>query len=133
MSQDTPQQSAPPALFDPASVKARDYEPAAVAALAIWCMIGVVMMFYGNALLDTSGLGLTVAETAVLLVIDRRGFYTGAGLFNVDAWSKTRRTLLAIIEVPFFFIFLVIYVIRIGMVKFMQLQSSAPDSGADRK
>ena len=50
MSQDAPRPSAPPALFDPASVKARDYEPAAVVALAIWCMAGIVLMFYGNAL-----------------------------------------------------------------------------------
>ncbi len=133
MSQDTPQPPAPPALFDPASVKARDYEPVAVAALAIWCMIGIVLMFYGDALLDTSGLGLTVAEIGVLLLIDRRGLYTGAGLFNVDEWNKTQRVLLAIAEVPLFFVLLALYNIRIGMAKFSQLQASAPDSGADRK
>ena len=51
-------------------------------------------------------------------MIDRRGFYTGAGLFNVDEWNKTQRALLAVAEVLLFFIALVIYVIRIGMVKF---------------
>ena len=133
MSQDAPRQSPPPALFDPASVVSRDYESAAVVALALWCMIGVLLMFAGNALMDTSGLGLTVAETVVLLIIDRRGFYTGAGLFKVDEWSKTQRALLAIAEVPFFFIALVIYVIRIGMVKFTQIPQSPSGPRADRQ
>ncbi len=133
MSQDAPRPSAPPALFDPASVKARDYEPAAVVALAIWCMAGIVLMFYGNALLDTSGLGLTVAEIAILLIIDRRGFYTGAGLFNVDEWNKAQRALLVVAEVLLFFIALVIYVIRIGMVKFTQISESPSGPGADRR
>ena len=116
----------PAPLFDPASVVAREYESAAVVALALWCMIGVLMMFAGTALLDTSGLGLTVAETLILLVIDRRGFYTAAGLFKVDQWNGAQRVLLAIAEVPGFFIVLIIYIIRIGMVKFSQL----PDAGA---
>lgn len=133
MSQDAPRDSAPPALFNPASVKARDYEPSAVVALALWCMAGVVLMFYGNAFLDSSGLGLTVAEVAVLLIIDRRGFYTGAGLFDVDHWSKSRRTFLAIGEIFFFPVALVIYVIRIGMLKFSQLPPSQSDSGGDRR
>ncbi len=133
MSQNAPRESAPPALFDPASVRARDYEPAAVVALAIWCMASVVLMFYGNALLDTSGLGLAVAEVAVLLLIDRHGFYTGVGLFHVERWSKAQRVTLAIAEVPLFLFALVIYVIRVGMLKFSQLPSSPSGSGGDRR
>jgi hypothetical protein len=133
MPQNAPQPPAPPALFDPASVEARDYEPSAVAALALWLMLGTVLMFAGNPLMDTSGLGLTIAEASVLLILDRRGFYTGAGLFKVDEWSKTRRILLAIAEVPLYYFALALYVIRISMAKFTQLQSSAPGSGAGRR
>jgi hypothetical protein len=125
-------QPPPPALFDPASVVARDYEIAAVVALALWCMIGVLLMFAGNALQDTSGLGLTVAEIAVLLMIDRRGFYTGAGLFEVERWNAAQRALLVIAEIPGFFIILIIYIIRIGMRAFNQLPAS-PGSPADRR
>lgn len=130
-SQQAPQ-PAPPALFDPTSVIARDFETAAVVALALWCMIGVLLMFAGNALLDTSGLGLTVAEIAVLLMIDRHGLYTGAGLFKVERWNGAQRALLAIAEVPGFFIILIIYIIRIGMRAFSQLPAP-PGSPADRR
>ena len=123
MSQNTPSPTTPP-LFDPASVVAREYEPAAVIALALWCMIGTVMMFAGTALLDTSGLALTVAETALLLIIDRQGFYTAAGLFKVDQWSKAQRVLLAIAEIPLFFVVLAVYIIRIGMLTFSRLPSA---------
>lgn len=124
---------APPPLFDPASVRARDYEPAAVVALALWCMIGVLLMFAGNALLDTSGLGLTAAEVALLLIIDRHNFYTAAGLFKVDEWNPVQRALLAIAEFPGFFIVLILYVIRIGMLTFTRMQSSSPDGDAGRR
>ncbi len=133
MSQNAPHESAPPALFDPASVKARDYEPSAVVALALWCIIGVVLMFYGNAITDTFGTGLVVAEAAVLLMIDRRGLYTDAGLFKVDQWNKAQRVLLAIGEVLFFFVTVIIYVIRIGMLTFSQLPSSQSGPGSDRR
>ncbi|HEU0028104.1 MAG TPA: hypothetical protein VFQ25_13405 [Ktedonobacterales bacterium] len=132
MSQDAPQAPTPPALFDPASVVSRDYETAAVVVLALWCMIGILTMFAGNALLDTFGLGLTGAEVALLLIIDRRGFYTVAGLFNVDQWNRAQRLALAVAEVPLFFVALIVYVIRIGMAKFTELQASPPDSGSDR-
>jgi hypothetical protein len=130
MSQNAPQAPTPPALFDPASVVSRDYETAAVVVLALWCMIGILTMFAGNALLDTFGLGLTGAEVALLLIIDRRGFYTVAGLFKVDQWNRAQRVALAVAEVPFFFIALIGYVIRIGMAKFTELQASPP--GSDR-
>lgn len=130
MSQNAPRE---PALFDPASVESREYEPAAVVALALWCMIGVLLMFAGNPVLDTSGLALTAAEVAVLLMIDRHNFYTAAGLFKVDRWRPAQRALLAVLEVPCFFIVLIIYVIRIGMVKFTQLPSSPSDSSANRR
>ena len=129
MSENAPQ-PAPSALFDPASVVAREYESAAVVALALWCMIGVLMMFAGTPLLDTSGLGLTVAEIAVLLWIDRRGLYTGAGLFKVDTWNGAQRALLAIAEIPGFFIILIVYVIRIGMRTFSELPASPDAPGA---
>ncbi len=133
MSQNAPHDPAPHALFDPASVKARDYESAAVVALALWCIVGMVLMFYGNAITDTFGTSLVVAEAAVLLMIDRRGLYTGAGLFKLDQWSKTQRVLLAIGEVLFFFVPVIIYVIRIGMLTFSQLPSSQSGPGSDRR
>jgi hypothetical protein len=132
MSKDAPQAPTPPALFDPTSVVARDYENAAVVVLALWCMIGVLTMFAGNALLDTFGLGLTAAEVALLLMIDRRGFYTVAGLFKVDEWNRAQRGGLAVAEVPLFFVALIGYIIRIGMAKFTEIQSSPPDSGSRR-
>ena len=128
MSQNAPQAPTPPALFDPASVVSRDYETAAVVVLALWCMIGILTMFAGNALLDTFGLGLTAAEVALLLIIDRQGFYTVAGLFKVDQWNRAQRVALAVAEVPLFFIALIGYVIRIGMAKFAELQPP-PGSG----
>ena len=106
MSQNAPR---PAPLFDPASVVARDYERIAVVALALWCMIGVLLMFAGTALLDTSGLGLTVAETALLLVLDRRGFYTAAGLFPVDRWNQAQRALLSRVLTWAVVIFLAFY------------------------
>ncbi|HEX9037458.1 MAG TPA: hypothetical protein VF808_10755 [Ktedonobacterales bacterium] len=130
MSENAPR---PARLFDPASVVARDYEPVAVVALALWCMVGVLVMFAGNALMDTAGLGLTVAEIAVLLMIDRRGFYTGAGLFDVDRWTPAQRTLLAIAETVGFFITLILYVIRIGMAQFSRMADTPPDSEANRR
>jgi hypothetical protein len=128
MSQNAPESSSPP-LFNPASVAAREYSTAATVALILWCIIGVVIMFAGNAILDTTGLVISAAEAVLLLVIDRRGFYTAAGLIPVDRWSSTQRVLLAIAEVPFFFIVLVIYAIRIGMRAFSRL----PDSSAERQ
>ena len=114
----------PAPLFDPASVVTREYERAAVVALALWLMVGTLLMFSGTALLDTSGLAMTVIEAALLLAIDRRGFYTAAGLFKVDQWSQTRRFLLAIAEVPGYFFILAIYVIRIGMAQYSQLETA---------
>jgi hypothetical protein len=120
MSQEAPR---PAPIFDPASVVTRAYERAAVVALALWLMVGTLLMFSGTALLDTSGLGMTVVEAALLVAIDQRGFYTAAGLFKVDQWSRTRRALLAIAEVPGYFFILVIYVIRIGMAQYSQLEA----------
>lgn len=124
MSQNAPEPAAPP-LLNPASVVAREYSTTVVVALILWCIIGIVVMFAGNAVMDTLGLFITAAQAITLLVVDRRGFYTAAGLFPVDHWSATQRTLLAIIEVPFFFLVLILYAIRIGMRAFAQLPDSS--------
>lgn len=125
MSQDTQDAPRPAPLFDPASVITREYERAAVVALALWLMVGTLLMFSGTALLDTSGLGLVAVEAGLLLAIDRPGFYTAAGLFTVDQWSPAKRVLLAIAEVPGFYFVLVIYVIRIGMAQYNQLEDGS--------
>jgi hypothetical protein len=124
MSRDSQDAPRPAPRFDPASVVTREYERAAVAALALWLMVGTLLMFSGTALLDTSGLGVVVVESGLLLAIDRPGFYTAAGLFKVDQWSPARRVLLAIAEVPGFYFVLVIYVIRIGMAQYSQLEAA---------
>lgn len=121
MSQEAPR---PAPLFDPASVVSREYERPAVIALALWLMVGTLLMFSGTALLDTSGLMAMIIEAALALAVDRRGFYTAAGLFQVDSWRPARRVLLAIAEVPGFYFVLVIYVIRISMALYSQFEAS---------
>jgi hypothetical protein len=79
----------------------------------------------GNAITDWLGLFITAAQTITLLFVDRRGFYTAAGLFPVERWHSGQRTLLAIAEVPFFVFILIIYAIRIGMRAFSQLPESS--------
>lgn len=114
------------ALFDPRSIKSRAYPRMLLGFLAIWCFVGVVLMFFGAAWTDTTGLVVTVAEAIFILTRDREGFYTGAGYFKVAEWSRAKRVALAVVEVPFYFIALILYVIRIVAAQYMLDQQPAP-------
>lgn len=97
-----------------------------VGVLAIWCFLSVCLMFFGNAWTDTIGLVLTAAEALYIVSRDREGFYTGAGFFKVAEWSRGRRIALAVIEIPFFFIALIVYVIRIAALQYQLLDQQQP-------
>ncbi|HZC05434.1 MAG TPA: hypothetical protein VE338_07310 [Ktedonobacterales bacterium] len=123
-------QSMPP-LFDPKTIVAREYPGMLLGFLTIWCFVGFVMMFFGStfgnaAVVDTAGLVVVAAEAIFILIRDRKGFYTCAGFFKVDEWSSGQRAALAIAEVPFFMIALVLYVIRVVMKQYTLLQQPAP-------
>jgi hypothetical protein len=119
-------------LFDPKTIVAREYPGMLLGFLAIWCFAGFVMMFFGSAFgaaatIDTAGLVVVAAEAIFILTRDRKGFYTGAGFFKVDEWSRGQRVALAIIEVLLgFVIALPLYVIRIVMKQYVLLQQPAP-------
>ncbi len=120
-----------PSLFDPKTIVAAEYPRMLLGFLAIWCFAGYVMMFFGStfgnaAVIDTAGLVVLVAEALFILTRDRKGFYTCAGYFRVDEWSRGQRAALAVAEVPFFWIALVLYVIRIVMKQYTLDQQPAP-------
>lgn len=122
-----PQSSQQPiAFFDPKTIKATTYPGKLLGLLAIWCFVGIVLMFFGTAITDTLGLVLTVAEALFILSRDREGFYTGAGFFKVAEWSSAQRTALAVIEVPFYFLALMLYIVRVVARDYQLLQQPAP-------
>ena len=114
------------ALFDPKTITAATYPRMMIGFLAVWCFVGVALMFFGAAIPDTLGFILTLAETIFILVRDREGFYTAAGLFKVADWSAGQRVALAIAEVPGYFLVLIIYVIRVVMKQYMLDHEPAP-------
>ncbi len=113
-------------MFDPKSIKARRYPRLLVGALAIWCFGGIVLMFFGTAVTDTLGLVLTVAEAIFIVSRDREGFYTGAGFWKVAEWSSAQRTALAVLEIPFYFLELMLYVVRVAALEYQMLEQPAP-------
>jgi hypothetical protein len=117
---------APIALFDPKTITAASYTGMVAGILAIWCFGGVALMFFGTALTDTIGLVLTVAEALFILSRDRVNFYTGAGFWKVNQWSAAQRTLLAVLEVPFYFLALALYVVRVAALHYQRLEQPAP-------
>lgn len=122
-----PQQPQQPiALFDPKTITAANYSGMTVGILATLCFGGIVLMFFGTAITDTLGLVLTVAETLFILTRDRANFYNGAGFWKVDQWSAGQRTLLAVLEVPFYFLALALYVVRVSALHYHRLQQPAP-------
>lgn len=122
-----PQQSQQPIPFlDPKTIKAANYTGMVAGILAIWCFGGIVLMFLGNAVTDTLGLVVTVAEALFLVARDRENFYTGAGFWKVNEWSGTQRALLAVGEVLFWFLALIVYVVRVVALHYQQLQQPAP-------
>lgn len=94
--------------------------------MAVVTFMALVLMFWGNAVTDTVGAVIALAETAIILVLDHRGFYSAAGLFKVDAWNKGKRVALAIGEVPFFFIVLALYAFRVLLAQYYADQQPAP-------
>lgn len=114
------------AFFDPKTIKAVDYPRLLLGVMAVWCFIGIVLMFVGAALPDTLGFILTLAQTVFILVRDREGFYTGAGFFKTAEWSRGQRVALAIAEVPGYFLMLIVYVMRIVALQYQLLQQPAP-------
>lgn len=121
-----PQQQQPLALFDPKTIKVATYSNMVVGVLAVWCFGGIVLMFMGTALTDTLGAVLTIAEAVFILTRDREGFYTGAGFWKVSEWSSGQRMALAIAEIPFWFIALMLYVVRLAALYYHNLQQPAP-------
>ncbi|HEX5571056.1 MAG TPA: hypothetical protein VFX31_06700, partial [Ktedonobacterales bacterium] len=123
-----PQQGPQPmlALFDPKTIKAADYPPLLIGVMAVWCFIGIALMFVGAALPDTLGFILTLAQTIFILARDREGFYTGAGFFKVAEWGRGQRVALAIAEIPGYFLVLILYVMRVVALNYQRLQQPAP-------
>jgi hypothetical protein len=125
-----PQAPQPPspimALFDPKTITAATYPRMMIGFLAVWCFVGVALMFFGEAIPDTLGLILTLAETIFILARDREGFYTCAGFFKVAEWSNGQKVALAVAEVPGYFLALILYIIRVVMKQYMLDQQPAP-------
>lgn len=121
-----PQRPQPIALFDPRTITAANYSGPVAGVLAIICFGGLVLMFFGTAVTDTLGLILTVGETLYILTRDRANFYSGAGFWKVDQWSAGQRALLAALEVPFYFLALALYVVRVAALHYQRLDQSAP-------
>lgn len=125
-----PPQQQPPqpilALFDPKTIKAASYPRMLLGLMAVWCFIGVAAMFFGAALPDTLGFVLTAAEVVFILIRDRQGFYTGAGYFKVEEWSRGQRAALAIAEIPGFFLMLIFYIMRVVALQYQLLDQPPP-------
>lgn len=114
------------ALFDRKTIKVADYPPLLIGVMALWCFIGIALMFVGAALPDTLGFILTLAQTVFILVRDRQGFYTAAGFFKVEEWGRGQRVALAIAEIPGYFLVLILYVMRLVALHYQMVQQPAP-------
>ncbi len=119
-----PQQ--PVALFDPKTIKVATYSGKVVGLLVIWCFGGLILTMWGTTITDWTGTLLTIAEALYLVARDRENFYTGAGFWKVNEWSGARRALLAVLEVPLWFLALALYVVRLAALHYQQLQQPAP-------
>ncbi|MGH2501257.1 MAG: hypothetical protein ACRDID_01955, partial [Ktedonobacterales bacterium] len=108
------------------TITAANYTGMLAGILAIWCFGGIALMFFGTAITDTLGLVLTVAEAVFILMRDRVNFYNGAGFWKVEKWSAGQRALLAALEVPFYFLALAIYVVRVAALHYQRLEQPAP-------
>lgn len=122
-----PQQPQQPiALFDPKTITAANYSGMVAGILVIWCFGGIVLTMMGTTITDWTGTLLTIAEALFLVIRDRANFYNGAGFWKVDQWSAGQRTLLAVLEVPFYFLALALYVVRVAALHYQRLQQPAP-------
>lgn len=80
--------------------------------MLIWYVIGVILMFNGDALRDTIGLVVVLIETIFVFVKDRHGLATLSGALDWQTMSKAQRIGLAVVEVVFFEFTLGIYLVR---------------------
>lgn len=126
MSQSPQRPQQPIALVDPKTIKVASYSGKVVGVLVIWCFGGIILTMMGTTITDWTGTLLTIAEALFLFARDRENFYTGAGFWKVNEWSSFRRTLLAVLEVPFWFLALTLYVVRLAALHYQQLQQPAP-------
>lgn len=88
------------------------YERGALSTLLIWYVIGVVLMFSGDAIRDTLGLVVVLAETVFLFIKDRRGLISLNGAVAWEQLTKGKRIGLGIVEVLFFEFAVGIYLVR---------------------
>lgn len=88
------------------------YERGALSTLLIWYVIGVVLMFSGDAIRDTLGLVVVLAETVFLFIKDRRGLISLNGAVAWEQLTKGKRIGLGIVEVLFFAFAVGIYLVR---------------------
>lgn len=121
-----PPRPQPAAIFDPKTITVATYSGPVAGVLVIICFGGIILMFFGTAITDTLGLLLTVAETIYLLITDRANFYNGAGFWKVDQWGAGKRALLAALEVPFYFLALALYAVRLAALHYQRLDQPAP-------
>lgn len=105
--------TATPSLFvaDP-NFRPHHYDRNLLIGLMVWCGIGIILMFFGNAFTDTFGLILLIVEAVVVLVIDRPGFASLNGLINRQNLSNGARMGLNVLEVIFFWLVLPTYLVR---------------------
>ena len=90
----------------------RRYSPRALVFYGAWCVIGYVLMFFGNAITDTVGLIVVFAEALLIYGVDRDGLKTMNGLVNWGQLHPAQRWLLGIGEVIVFPLTLLVYLIR---------------------
>ncbi|MEO7000482.1 MAG: hypothetical protein ABI068_01595 [Ktedonobacterales bacterium] len=90
----------------------RRYGLRALIFYGVWCAIGYVLMFFGNAITDTVGLVVVFAEALLIYGIDREGLKTMNGLIAWGQLNSAQRWLLGIAEVIVFPLTLAVYLIR---------------------
>lgn len=90
----------------------RRYTPRALVFYGVWCVIGYVLMFFGNPITDTVGLVVVFAEALLIYGVDRDGLKTMNGLVNWNQLHPAQRWLLGIGEVIVFPLTLLVYLIR---------------------
>lgn len=88
------------------------YAPNLLIGLAVWCAVGLVLMFFGNAFTDTLGLLLLIVEAVVVWRMDQPGFASINGLVHWRGLSGGARIGAIVLEVLFFWLVLAVYLVR---------------------
>ena len=96
--------------------RARRFKGSALTFYGAWCVVGYVLMFWGNPITDTVGLLIVFVEALLLYALDKEGMKRMNGLIPWDALSMLQQRALTVLEILFFPITLLVYLIRSVLV-----------------